>query len=53
MRILKKNVRNIFPAELELKKKQQKKHINKILTLREKCPFSELFSPNAGKYGPE
>ena len=24
-----------------------------IQTLREKCPYSELFCPNAGKYGPE
>ena len=24
-----------------------------LLTLREKCPYFELFSPNAEKYGPE
>ena len=23
------------------------------LTLRKKCPYSKLFSPNAGKYEPE
>ena len=25
----------------------------KSLSLREKCPYAELFSPNAGKCGPE
>ena len=24
-----------------------------ILSLREKCPNTELFNPNTGKYGPE
>ena len=32
-------------------------HKGEKVTLREKCPYSELFwpvfSPNAGKYGPE
>ena len=27
--------------------------INQLVLLREKCPYSELFSPNAEKYGPE
>ena len=28
-------------------------HRLRTLTLRKKCPYSKLFSPNAGKYGPE
>ena len=43
---------NIMPSQFILETL-----IVKLLTLREKCPYSELFwsvfSPNAGKYGPE